>query len=148
MNAQRAAICIALSGAILAAGCSPFSRFRDGKVETGSILPPLEQAEEERPPAAAPTLAAFEATEPASGLQCSGGYNPLEEGLTFTAPVVCEDGRTGKVTARRSGEGAGTLAFDGGVSVSVSLRRVQDETEIPPAAPNQLPAPDISAYVR
>jgi hypothetical protein len=146
MRTYRAAFCIALLAAIVA-GCSPFSRGR-GKVQTGSVTP---QVEAKAPPtvAATPSLVTFEAGL-AGGLHCSGGYNPLENSLTFTAAVVCDDGRTGTVTAARSEENdpVGTLVFADGATVSVALRRLAPgDAEAPPRAAKQLPAPETSAYV-
>jgi hypothetical protein len=147
MAAHHAALCVALLAAFVA-GCSPLARFKAGKIQTGSVAP----QEVEAPAApAAPSLAAFEATEPSTGLHCTGAYNPLENSLTFTAAVVCEDGRMGEVTAARPGKlgGTGTLVFVGGATVSVALRWLAaTDVEAPPSAAHQLPAPDPSAYVR
>ncbi|MGH6923498.1 MAG: hypothetical protein ACRED5_07135 [Propylenella sp.] len=150
MGARRAALWVVLFAAIVA-GCSPFSRGRAGKVQTGSVAPPLVLEEEAPALAAAPTLASFEATDLASGLRCTGGYNPLESGLTFTAAVVCEDGRTGEVTGPLSRDlgGTGTLVFAGGAAASVTLRRLAAaDVETPPTAAKELPAPDPSTYVQ
>jgi hypothetical protein len=149
MEARRAALWVALIAAIVA-GCSPFSRGRAGKLQTGSVVPPAQQ-EGETAAAAAPTLASFEATDLASGLHCTGGYNPLESSLTFTAAVVCEDGRTGEVTAPLSRDlgGTGTLVFAGGATATVTLRRLAAaDVETPPSAAKELPAPDPTAYIR
>jgi hypothetical protein len=147
MRAHRAALCVALLAAFVA-GCSPFGRGRAGKISTGSVAP--QQEEEAAPETAAPSLAAFEATDLATGLTCTGSYQPLENNPTFAAAVACDDGRTGKVTAARSPEfgGAGTLAFSDGTGGTVTLRRLAAaEVSAPPSATNQLPAPDQSAYV-
>jgi hypothetical protein len=151
MEARRAALWVALVAAIVA-GCSPFSRGRAGKLQTGSVgAQPLTVQQDEREAEAAPTLASFEATDVASGLRCTGGYNPLESTLTFTAAVVCEDGRTGEVTAQLSRDlgGTGTLVFAGGATATVTLRRLATaDVKAPPAAAKELPAPDPTAYVR
>ncbi len=143
MGAGRTTIS-ALALAALAAGCSLSGSGESGAVRTGSI----ERREE---PAPAPSLAAFEATDLATGLTCAGSYNPLENRPTFSASVVCDDGRMGKVTAARSRglSGTGTLALSDGSEGSVALRILSArESEAPPAAANQLPPPDPSTYLR
>jgi hypothetical protein len=150
MEARRAALWFVLIAAIVA-GCSPFSRGRAGKLQTGSVAQPLIVQQEEPKAEAAPTLASFEATDLASGLRCTGGYNPLERTLTFTAAVVCEDGRTGEVTAALSRDlgGTGTLVFASGATATVTLRRLAAaDVEAPPTAARELPPPDPSAYVQ
>lgn len=144
MGAGRTICALAL--AALVAGCSLSGLGESGAVRTGSV-----DGREEPAPVAAPSLAAFEATDLATGLTCTGSYNPLESGPTFSASVVCDDGRMGKVTAARSRglSGTGTLALSDGSEGSVALRRVAArETEAPPAAANQLPPPDPSTYLR
>jgi hypothetical protein len=132
--------------ALLVAGCSMLSAGKPGSMSTGSVEP-----EEQSAPAAAPAISAFEATELSSGVKCTGSYNPLENSRTFTASVVCDDGRMGEVTAARSRDlsGTGTLAFSGGGEGIVALRSLAaSEGEAPPPAARQLPPPDPSTYVR
>lgn len=148
MRIFRAALCLVLL-AVSAAGCSYFGRGRGGDVATGSVPQPRPQQTSES--SAAPSLAAFEVTDLATGLTCTGNYQPLENSETFDAAVVCDDGRTGHVTATRSEDlsGTGTLALADGTAGTVALRRLAAETaEAPPTAKTQLPAPDPAAYVR
>jgi hypothetical protein len=145
MGAVRAAIS-AVPLAVLVAGCTMLSAGKPGRVNTGSVEPQERQA-----PAAAPSIASFEATELSTGLKCTGSYSPLENSRTFTAPVVCDDGRMGEVTAARSRDlsGTGTLAFSGGGEGTVALRILAaSEGEAPPPAASELPPPDPSTYVR
>lgn len=131
-----------------AAGCTLLPGGNE-MVSTGSVTNASSQQGVRE--TAAPALAAFEATEVTSGLTCTGNYRPLENSPTFSARVVCEDGRTGTVSGPRSNDlgGAGTLELADGGGGAVTLRRLSaGETAVPPAAANQLPPPDPSAYVR
>lgn len=146
MRAHRAALCVALVAAIVA-GCSPFGRGRGAKISTGSVVE--EPAPE--PAAAAPSLSAFEATELATGLKCTGSFQPLENSATFDAAVVCDNGQTGRVKAARSDDlsGTGALTLADGTAGTVALRRLSTaDLQAPPSAKTELPAPDPTAYVR
>ncbi len=147
MRVLRAALSIVLLAALVA-GCSYFGRRDDNKIATGSVaaLPRKKPAS----PPAAPSLTAFEATDPATGLTCTGSYQPLENSVTFDASVVCDDGRKGRVTGARSQEpnGTGTLTLDDGTGGSVALKRLFSESaEAPPTPETELPSPGPT-YVR
>lgn len=52
-------------------------------------------------------------------LSCSGSYNSLDSSVTITMPVLCNDGRSGILTATRdaSGQsGGGTFTLTDGTS--------------------------------
>jgi len=144
MGVRHTAI-LAVPLATLVAGCSILSP--GGLIRTGSVARQVETSAVPLPPApvATPSLAGFEATDLASGLNCTGNYNPLENEATIDTPVVCEDGRMGRVTAARSRDlsGGGTLVLANGAKSAVALRRIDATTAgAPPAAVNQLPDAD------
>ena len=149
MRAGYWALAIALPLAAFAAGCQLLPGRGGETVATGSVTSAPERKTPDQT-APVPSLAAFEATDLTTGLTCTGNYNPLENSPTFTARVVCEDGRSGTVTGPRATElsGTGTLELADGGGAATLRRLSAAETEAPPAAANQLPPPDPSAYVR
>lgn len=143
MKARSAAWGVALAAALTVTACSPLGRGEPNSVRTGSVASqagnPLEA------PSDALSLSTFEATDFKSGLTCTGSYNPLENAETFTAAVVCDNGRTGEVTGMRSRDlsGTATLTLAGGETSSVALRPLAGaEQAAPPASAKQLPSPD------
>ena len=148
MGAGYRALAVALPLAAFAAGCQLWPG-RDAETEAVASGSVTAGSPEQTTPA--PSLAAFEATEVTTGLTCTGNYSPLENSPTFSARVVCRDGRSGTVTGPRTNDlgGTGTLELSDGGGGAVTLRRLTAaETEAPPAATNQLPAPDPSTYLR
>ena len=148
MGAGYRALALTLLLTAFAAGCQALS---GGGAQTDTLATGSVTTSSPDETAPAPALAAFEATEVTTGLTCTGNYRPLENSPTFTARVVCKDGRTGTVTGPRASElgGTGTLELADGSGGAVTLRRLSAaDTEAPPAAANQLPPPDPSTYVR